>query len=88
VRLARALRSGANRRLHALHLGHVHDVNRRNWGWRTLAHLLDGGWRKRAAGILGQRGLLARECHRWRRRSGARDNRPAESGGRRARSAG
>jgi hypothetical protein len=51
--LTRALWSGANRRLNALHLGHVYDVNRRDRRRRTLPHLLDGGWRERAARILG-----------------------------------
>ena len=42
----------ANLRLHVLHLGHIHDTNRRDRGRRTLAHLLDSGRRERAAGTL------------------------------------
>ena len=52
IRLTRALRSGAHCRLNALHVRHVHDVNRRDWGRRTLPHLLYHGWRDRAAWIL------------------------------------
>ena len=48
-----ALWSGANRRLNALHLGHIHDVHRRNRRRRTLPHLLDNGLRDRTARILG-----------------------------------
>jgi hypothetical protein len=52
MRLTRALWPGANRRLNALYLRHVHDADRRGRGRRTLPHLLDDGWRDRPAWIL------------------------------------
>jgi hypothetical protein len=49
----RALWSGAKFRLNVLNPAHVYDANRRGRRGRTLAHLLDGGRRKRTARILG-----------------------------------
>jgi hypothetical protein len=84
----RALRSGPKFRLNVLNPAHVYDANRRTGGWRTLAHLLDRGGRKRASRILCQRGLLPCERNRWWRRRSARYDRTAERTGRRAWSAG
>jgi hypothetical protein len=70
--------SGANRRLNALDLAHVDDVNRRTPGRRILAHLLDGRCWKRTAGIPIQFGLLPVEGRCCRRGSGARYHWPAQ----------
>src|ERR1035437_6726281 len=70
--------SGANRRLNALDLAHVDDVNRRTPGRRILAHLRDGRCWKRTAGIPIQFGLLPVEGRCCRRGSGARYHWPAQ----------
>jgi len=69
---------GAKLRLNVLNLAHVYDANRRTRDRRALSRLLDGSWRKWAARILGQRGLLPRKRHGWRWRSGTRYHWPAE----------
>ena len=80
----RALRPGPKFRLNVLNPAHVYDANRRTGNWRTLAHLLDRGGRKRASRILCQCGLLPCERNRWWRRRSARYDRTAERTGRRA----
>ena len=86
--LRRALHSAANRRLNTPYPAHIHDANRRARSRRTLAYLLDLGWRKRAAGVFSQRRLLPLERNRSRRRSGSRHHGPAQHVGRRTRGAG
>ena len=85
--MRRALWFSTNRRLNTLDPAHIHDANRSTRRRRTLAHLLDLGWRKRATGILSQRRLLPVERNRSRRRSGSRHHGPAQHVGRRTRSA-
>ena len=83
ILLRRALWCSAHRRLNTLDSAHIHDANRCARSRRTLAYLLDLGWRKRATGILSQRRLLPVEGNRSRRRSGARHHGPAQHVGRR-----
>jgi hypothetical protein len=80
----RALWPGAKSRLNVLNLAHVYDTNQGAGSWPILTRLLHGGWRERAARILGQRGLLPCEGNRRWRRSCTRDHRSAECSGGRA----
>ena len=85
VLLLRALGSGANGRIDALDLSHIHHAHRcrcdRNR--RTLAYLLNVGLTKRPPGILRQRRLLLVEGDRSGGRSRPRDHAPPLYVGRR-----
>ena len=70
-------RSSVSRRLNPPDSAHIHDTHRGIRNGRTLAHLLDRGRWKGAAGVLRQRRLLPLERNRGRRRSGAPHDRPA-----------
>jgi hypothetical protein len=51
IRLLPTLWFSTQRRLNTLYPAHVHDANRCTRSRRTLAYLLDLGWRKRATGV-------------------------------------